>query len=494
MRERLDRARALEQVLEFCAREPVERVFLEDVARRGLGRFVARRGRRRRARGALPRRREPRPVRRRLRGVRRRRGRAAASRMIIGEERAVERALGGGRRRACRRRARTGRASPSTRSPSRRPSRARRGCAPATLDDLEPLVPACAAAHEVELGVDPLARDAEGFRWRTRAQIEEGRSWLWLEDGVILLQGRGVGLDAGARCRSSRSGSTPRRAARGYGARGLRDLCRLLLEHDADRDALRPHRERAGDRALRVDRDAARRHATAASSSRDATAILARHGESEFSVRGLLNGDIAVAGRADAGRASSRRGALGEALRDEPLDLCVTSEFERAGETADVALRGPRRAAARRAGAERPALRPLRGRLARGLPRVGRRRRRRRRCPATAARAGTRSSSATPRALPASCSSGRRRRSSSSRHSLPVAYALGARDGDAARARGCRSSSTRRRIAFTRRRARAAVTACSRRWARGSDLVSATTVRVVDASSSGSRSTSARTS
>ena len=29
-----------EQVLAFCAREPVERVFLEDVARRGLGRFV----------------------------------------------------------------------------------------------------------------------------------------------------------------------------------------------------------------------------------------------------------------------------------------------------------------------------------------------------------------------------------------------------------------------------------------------------------------------
>ena len=30
-----------DQVLEFCARDPVERVFLEDVARRGLGRFVA---------------------------------------------------------------------------------------------------------------------------------------------------------------------------------------------------------------------------------------------------------------------------------------------------------------------------------------------------------------------------------------------------------------------------------------------------------------------
>src|SRR6266550_337485 len=33
-----------EQVLEFCARDPVERVFLEDVARRDLGRFVATEG------------------------------------------------------------------------------------------------------------------------------------------------------------------------------------------------------------------------------------------------------------------------------------------------------------------------------------------------------------------------------------------------------------------------------------------------------------------
>ena len=31
----------LASVLEFCAEDPVERVFLEDVARRGLGRFEA---------------------------------------------------------------------------------------------------------------------------------------------------------------------------------------------------------------------------------------------------------------------------------------------------------------------------------------------------------------------------------------------------------------------------------------------------------------------
>src|SRR2546429_8718730 len=31
----------LDEILPFCAEDPVERVFLEDVARRGLGRFTA---------------------------------------------------------------------------------------------------------------------------------------------------------------------------------------------------------------------------------------------------------------------------------------------------------------------------------------------------------------------------------------------------------------------------------------------------------------------
>jgi broad specificity phosphatase PhoE len=69
------------------------------------------------------------------------------------------------------------------------------------------------------------------------------------------------------------------------------------------------------------------------------TIILARHGESEFSARGLLNGHVGVAGGlTPLGRDESRR--LGEALRHEPIDLCVTSQFQRARETADEALRG----------------------------------------------------------------------------------------------------------------------------------------------------------
>jgi broad specificity phosphatase PhoE len=67
--------------------------------------------------------------------------------------------------------------------------------------------------------------------------------------------------------------------------------------------------------------------------------VLARHGESERSVEGLTNGDPRVACALTAvGREEARR--LGVELADDPIDLCVTSEFERAQETAELALAG----------------------------------------------------------------------------------------------------------------------------------------------------------
>ena len=68
-------------------------------------------------------------------------------------------------------------------------------------------------------------------------------------------------------------------------------------------------------------------------------AILARHAESEFSVRGAMNGDPATAcPLTDEGRDQAHR--LGEALRDDRIDFAVVTEFARTVETADLALAG----------------------------------------------------------------------------------------------------------------------------------------------------------
>ena len=102
------------------------------------------------------------------------------------------------------------------------------GIRDATLEDYELLVPACAAAHREEIGIDPLKRDPDGFRWRTRAQIEEGRSWLWEEDGVILFKAEASAwTPAAVQLQQVWVDSAARN--RGYAKRGLRDLCRFLL-------------------------------------------------------------------------------------------------------------------------------------------------------------------------------------------------------------------------------------------------------------------------
>jgi len=213
------------QILDFCAEDPVERVFLEDVARRGLGRFA---GLEERGKlvglchlganlvpsgegcGAFA-------------------GPAArsAARMLIGEARAVTELWEVAHRRLPPARAdRPG--QPVFRIDERPPPGGTRLRA-ATVADLDLLVPACAAAHEEELGIDPLRRDADGFRWRTRAQIEEGRSWLWEEDGVIRFKAEASAWTPGA-VQLQQVWTDPPARGRSYATRALADLVRLLLE------------------------------------------------------------------------------------------------------------------------------------------------------------------------------------------------------------------------------------------------------------------------
>jgi predicted GNAT family acetyltransferase len=102
------------------------------------------------------------------------------------------------------------------------------GLRPATAPDLSMLLPACAAAHAEEIGTDPMKRDPEGFRWRTRSQIDEGRSWLWLEDGTIRFKAEASAWTPSA-VQIQQVWVDPAVRGRRYAQRGMRDLCRLLL-------------------------------------------------------------------------------------------------------------------------------------------------------------------------------------------------------------------------------------------------------------------------
>jgi GNAT superfamily N-acetyltransferase len=210
----------LEQILHFCAEEPVERVFLEDAARRGLRRFAAVE-----ADGRL----------RALcfagaNDVPSGRGCAAfakvaahgGARMLIGEERAVGELWEAARARLPE--PRDDRPGQPVYALSEAPEPGESGLRPAHGGDLDLLVPACAAAHREEIGLDPLSRDPDGFRWRTRKQIEEGRSWLWLEDGVIRFKAE-VSAWTPSAVQLQQVWVDPEARRHGYAKRALADLC-----------------------------------------------------------------------------------------------------------------------------------------------------------------------------------------------------------------------------------------------------------------------------
>jgi ribosomal protein S18 acetylase RimI-like enzyme len=221
---RLVKRPRLSQILEFCAEDPIERVFLADVARRGLGRFAALReggrivaichvganlvpsGEATAAFAELA-------------------GRSGA-RMLVGEERAVSELWEAARGLL---------PAPLEDRPGQPvyvldepPPPGESSIRPARLEDLDALVSASAAAYLEEVGVDAYARDPALFEWRTRVQIEEGRSWLWMEDERILFKAEASAWTEQA-VQLQQVWVEPELRGRGYAKRGLSDLCRLLL-------------------------------------------------------------------------------------------------------------------------------------------------------------------------------------------------------------------------------------------------------------------------
>ena len=214
----------LDEILAFCAEDPIERVILEDIARRGFAR---------------------------IRGVANEHGLTGLCHfgtnvvpsgqrcaelaaddalrralMIIGDEVAVNELWGAAR--PTMPEPREDRPGQPVFAIEEAPAGPDTGLRRATLADFDLLLPACAASHLGELGTDPLERDALGFRRRTAAQIDEGRSWLWTENGTILFKAEVAAWTPQA-VQLQQVWVDPDVRNRGYGTRGLAALCRLLL-------------------------------------------------------------------------------------------------------------------------------------------------------------------------------------------------------------------------------------------------------------------------
>ena len=215
----------LDQVLGFCAEDPVERVYLEETARRGPGRLVA----------SIEHGRVTALCHLGANVVPSGQGCevfadvtvAARPKMLIGNEAAVSELWVALQRRMPA--PRDDRPGQPVFSISTAPEPGDAELRAAGRADLEMLLPACAATHEGELGLDPLAADAEGFRRRTLQQIEEGRSWIWTRDGTILFKAEASAWTPHA-VQLQQVWVDPGVRGHGYGRRGLSDLIRLLLE------------------------------------------------------------------------------------------------------------------------------------------------------------------------------------------------------------------------------------------------------------------------
>jgi uncharacterized protein len=215
----------LDQVLEFCSAEPVERVFLDEAARRGFGRMLATVENGRVSAlchfGANVVPSGPGS------GAFAKETAGSRARMIIGDERAVTELWEAARERIPP--PREDRPGQPVFAITEAPEPGASGLREAAPADLELLLPACAATHEGEIGVDPLQVDADGFRRRTRQQIDDGRSWVWIEGGTILFKAEASAWTPHA-VQLQQVWVDPEVRNQGYGRRGLSDLIGLLLE------------------------------------------------------------------------------------------------------------------------------------------------------------------------------------------------------------------------------------------------------------------------
>lgn len=96
------------------------------------------------------------------------------------------------------------------------------------LDDLDLLVPACAAMHREEIGIDPLERDTVGYRQRVRDLVEHRRSYVMIDDGEIVFKCE-ISAETPQAVQLMGVWTAPHLRGRGHARRGLAEVSAHLI-------------------------------------------------------------------------------------------------------------------------------------------------------------------------------------------------------------------------------------------------------------------------
>lgn len=96
------------------------------------------------------------------------------------------------------------------------------------LDDLDLLVPACAAMHREEIGIDPLERDAFGYRQRVRDLVEQRRSFVMMDGAEVVFKCE-ISAETQRAVQLMGVWTAPHRRGMGYARTGLAEVCAHII-------------------------------------------------------------------------------------------------------------------------------------------------------------------------------------------------------------------------------------------------------------------------
>ena len=98
----------------------------------------------------------------------------------------------------------------------------------ATVDDLELVMPVHAQMAFAESGLNPLEKDPDGFRQRCTRRIENGRTWVLVQNGALLFKADVIS-DTPAVMYLEGIWVNPDERGQGYGVRSMAQLAQTLL-------------------------------------------------------------------------------------------------------------------------------------------------------------------------------------------------------------------------------------------------------------------------